>query len=175
MTQNPLHHLLEYNLDLGKTKPDTVHRDERYCPFCDVKNLKNVMETRGHMIWLENAFRVLKDTWQTLIIETDDCDGDFRRTRWNTQRSSFVLASKNGSKSKTWVPLNQCFSTATTAICQAARFIIRTRKSSASKTTTTMKTLRLITSSAPASMPNRALKSTLPIGPSSAFTKPISS
>ena len=77
MTQNPLHHLLEYNLDLGKTKPDTVHRNERYCPFCDVKNLKNVMETRGHMIWLENAFRVLKDTWQTLIIETDNCDGDF--------------------------------------------------------------------------------------------------
>lgn len=35
------------------------------------------METRGHMIWLENAYRVLKDTWQTLIIETDDCDGDF--------------------------------------------------------------------------------------------------
>lgn len=77
MNQNPLHHLLTYNLDLGKTKPDTVHRDETYCPFCDVAHLKNVMETRGHMIWLENAFPVLKDTWQTLIIETDDCDGDF--------------------------------------------------------------------------------------------------
>lgn len=77
MEQNPLHHVLTYNLDLGKTKPDTVHRDEKYCPFCDVAHLKNVMETRGHMIWLENAFPVLKDTWQTLIIETDDCDGDF--------------------------------------------------------------------------------------------------
>ena len=77
MYENPLSHILEYNLDLGKTKPDTVHRDERYCPFCDVAHLKNVMEQRGHMIWLENAFPVLKDSWQTLIIETDDCDGEF--------------------------------------------------------------------------------------------------
>lgn len=77
MKQNPLQHLLEYNLDIGKTKPDTVHRDEKYCPFCDVQNLKNILETRGSMIWLENAYRVLKDTWQTLLIETDDCDGDF--------------------------------------------------------------------------------------------------
>lgn len=77
MKQDLLHHLLEYNLNIGKTKPDTVHRDESYCPFCDVAHLKNILETRGHMIWLENAYRVLKDTWQTLIIETDDCDGDF--------------------------------------------------------------------------------------------------
>ena len=77
MKQHPLQHILEYNLDIGKTKPDTVHRDERYCPFCDVQHLKNVLETRNHMIWLENAYPVLKDAWQTLIIETDDCDGDF--------------------------------------------------------------------------------------------------
>ena len=55
MEQNPLHHILEYNLDIGKTKPDTVHRDESYCPFCDVAHLKNIMDTKGHMIWLENA------------------------------------------------------------------------------------------------------------------------
>lgn len=77
MEQKPLEHILEYNLDIGKTKPDTVHRDETYCPFCDVAHLKNIMETRGHMIWLENAYPVLRDSWQTLIIETDDCDGDF--------------------------------------------------------------------------------------------------
>ena len=77
MEQNPLQHILEYNLDIGKTKPDTVHRDESYCPFCDVANLKNIMERRGSMIWLENAYPVLKHAWQTLIIETDDCDGDF--------------------------------------------------------------------------------------------------
>ena len=77
MNENPLSHILEYNLDLGKTKPDTVHRDEKYCPFCDVAHLKNVMEKRGPMIWLENAYPVLKDSWQTLIIESDDCDGEF--------------------------------------------------------------------------------------------------
>ncbi|MCH4166670.1 MAG: DUF4931 domain-containing protein [Megasphaera sp.] len=77
MEQNPLQHILEYNLDLGKTKPDTVHRDETYCPFCDVAHLKHILEKRGRMIWLENAYPVLKDSWQTLIIETNDCNGEF--------------------------------------------------------------------------------------------------
>lgn len=77
MEQNPLQHILEYNLDLGKTKPDTVHREEKYCPFCDVRHLKHILDKRGHMIWLENAYPVLKDSWQTLIIETDDCNGEF--------------------------------------------------------------------------------------------------
>ena len=72
-------HLLEYNLDIGQTKPDNVHRQEDYCPFCDVEHLTNVMETRGHMIWLENKYPVLKDCWQTIIIETDDCNGDFAK------------------------------------------------------------------------------------------------
>ena len=33
MYENPLSHILEYNLDLGKTKPDTVHRDEKVLPL----------------------------------------------------------------------------------------------------------------------------------------------
>ena len=61
MYENPLSHILEYNLDLGKTKPDTVHRDERYCPFCDVAPLKTVMDLRGHMSWLEDACPVRTD------------------------------------------------------------------------------------------------------------------
>lgn len=77
MKFDPTTHILEYNLDIGKTKPDTVHRDASYCPFCDVAHLKNILDKRGPMIWLENAFPVLKDTWQTLIIETDDDNGEF--------------------------------------------------------------------------------------------------
>ena len=70
-------HIIEFNLDIGKTKPDNVHHQQDYCPFCDVAHLTNVMETRGSMIWLENKYRVLKDCWQTVIIESDDCHGDF--------------------------------------------------------------------------------------------------
>ena len=47
-------HIIEFNLDIGKTKPDNVHHQQDYCPFCDVAHLTNVMETRGSMIWLEN-------------------------------------------------------------------------------------------------------------------------
>lgn len=93
MEYDPATHTLEYNLELGQTKPDTVHRDASYCPFCDVKNLKKIMETRGHMIWLENAYPVLKDSWQTLIIETNDCDGEFAEytPEYATELVSFGL------------------------------------------------------------------------------------
>ena len=35
--------VLEFNLHIGKKKPDTVHRKEPYCPFCDVENLKGIL------------------------------------------------------------------------------------------------------------------------------------
>ena len=35
------------------------------------------MDRQGTMIWLENKYPVLKNTWQTLIIETDQCHADF--------------------------------------------------------------------------------------------------
>ena len=64
------------NLDLaGRNRIRCIATS--YCPFCDVAHFKNIMETRGHMIWLENAYPVLRDSWQTLIIESDDCDGEF--------------------------------------------------------------------------------------------------
>ena len=33
MNENPLSHILEYNLDLGKTKPDALPPYEKYCPL----------------------------------------------------------------------------------------------------------------------------------------------
>lgn len=77
MERNPLEHLLKYNMDIGKTKPNTVRKASTYCPFCDATNLKNILEKRDTMIWLENAYPVLKDTWQTLVIESDKCNDDF--------------------------------------------------------------------------------------------------
>lgn len=70
-------HIIEYNIDIGQTKPDNVHHDERYCPFCDREHLKNILERRGPMIWLENKYPVLKHTWQTVLIESDQCSADF--------------------------------------------------------------------------------------------------
>lgn len=75
MEHNPSLHTLVYNLDLGRTKPDTVHRDASYCPSCDVAHLKNIMETRGHMTWLENVYPGPQDR-KDAIIESDDCDGE---------------------------------------------------------------------------------------------------
>ncbi len=122
MNENPLSHILEYNLDLGKTKPDTVHRDEKYCPFCDVAHLKNVMEKRGPMIWLENAYPVLKDSWQTLIIESDDCDGEF--SSYTPEYALKLIQfgpGKMAASRRAWGNSGPSSSTATTATCPAAR------------------------------------------------------
>ncbi len=69
--------VLEFNLNIGKKKPDTIHRHESYCPFCDVDNLKGILAKDGPIIWLKNAFPVLKNTYPTLIIETENDDGEF--------------------------------------------------------------------------------------------------
>lgn len=79
MTNRDYDKPLEFDLAIGKQKPNTVRRHEKYCPFCDVPHLKGILDKKGPMIWLKNAFPVLKNTDPTLIIETDNDDGEFIR------------------------------------------------------------------------------------------------
>ena len=60
------------------------------CPFCDVENLTNILDKKGHMIWLMNKYPVLKNTWPTLIIETDDDQGEF--SLYSHQEATKILS-----------------------------------------------------------------------------------
>lgn len=68
-------HLL-FNTHLSRKKPESIRNRTVSCPFCDHDNLEGIIEQQGTMIWLANKYNVLEKTLQTVIIETDQCDGE---------------------------------------------------------------------------------------------------
>lgn len=73
MAQTHLH----FNVHIGRKKPESVVNREATCPFCDRASLTDVLDERGSMMWLMNKYPVLQDTFQTVLIESDDCEGDW--------------------------------------------------------------------------------------------------
>lgn len=70
------HNYLGFNMSVGQAKPENIIHKEAACPFCDVKNLKNIIETKGDIILLENKYQVLEESHQLLIIESSRCSDD---------------------------------------------------------------------------------------------------
>lgn len=68
---------LIFDIAMGKTKPFNIRNEKISCPFCDTANLTNILDKRGHIIWLMNKYPVLQHTWPTVIIETNDDQGEF--------------------------------------------------------------------------------------------------
>lgn len=68
---------LIFDIALGRTKPENIRNTEAPCPFCDTKNLTNILDRQDSLIWLMNKYPVLQNTWPTVIIESDDCHGEF--------------------------------------------------------------------------------------------------
>ena len=46
------------------------------CPFCNTEGLTNIIQRDGDCIWLENKFKTLRATRQTVLIESADHDAD---------------------------------------------------------------------------------------------------
>jgi galactose-1-phosphate uridylyltransferase len=68
--------VIVFQPQIARQKPETiVHRDHS-CPFCDVANLKKIIQQEADRIWLVNKYRTLAKTWQTVIIETAVHEGD---------------------------------------------------------------------------------------------------
>ncbi|MDY3982670.1 MAG: DUF4931 domain-containing protein [Veillonellaceae bacterium] len=68
---------LIFDTALANTKPETMHHKDNYCPFCDTTHLTNILAQEKSIIWLLNKYPVLRDTWPTIIIETDHCHSEF--------------------------------------------------------------------------------------------------
>lgn len=73
---------LIYTYAIGKRKPYDYDFGNRQsyqhsgCPFCDVDQLTHVFASEGECIWLKNRYPTLKDTAQTILIESSDHQGD---------------------------------------------------------------------------------------------------
>ena len=70
------HRQLQFNSNVGNEKLDNYFLQNSKCPFCDRSNLANIIDEDDNIILLENKFPVLHDTYQTVLIETDDCFAD---------------------------------------------------------------------------------------------------
>ncbi len=68
-------HLL-FDSQIGRKKPETIIKKENSCPFCDRNNLEDIIDQEDSMILLKNKFPVLKETLQTVLVETDQCQSD---------------------------------------------------------------------------------------------------
>ena len=67
---------LIFDIALGRTKPVNMRDASVRCPFCDRSKLTDILAQDGHIIWLMNKYPVLKDTWPTVIIETEGDQGE---------------------------------------------------------------------------------------------------
>lgn len=67
---------LLFNTQLGQQKPESIINKNTQCPFCDRKNLTGILAEKGPFLLIKNKYPVLKDTFQTVLIETLDCNGD---------------------------------------------------------------------------------------------------
>ncbi|WP_214482123.1 DUF4931 domain-containing protein [Bacillus sp. SM2101] len=67
---------LEFNMLIGANKPENIINKNASCPFCDRDSLENIIDEDRAIILLKNKYPVLKDAYQTVIIETDDCHSE---------------------------------------------------------------------------------------------------
>lgn len=62
---------------MAKDKPSSFRKDKsNVCPFCDTDHLIDIYQQKDDMIWLHNRFPTLRDTLQTVLIESSDHHGD---------------------------------------------------------------------------------------------------
>ena len=57
-------------------KPADNRRPGTACPFCNTEGLTNIIRRDGDCIWLENKFKTLRATRQTVLIESANHDAD---------------------------------------------------------------------------------------------------
>lgn len=67
---------LHFISHLGKQKPKTIANKSTACPFCATECLENIIAQEGPIILLNNKYKTLENTFQSVLIETDKCDDE---------------------------------------------------------------------------------------------------
>ena len=68
--------LFGFDVKLGRQKPENIVNADAPCPFCDVKNLKDIIATENDIILLKNKYNVIETAEQFVIIEGKECKQD---------------------------------------------------------------------------------------------------
>lgn len=62
-----------FDSDIGSQKPESIINTAASCPFCAQEKLEGIIERRGQMLLVKNKYPVLKDAFQMVLIETENC------------------------------------------------------------------------------------------------------
>lgn len=65
-----------FDSNIGSLKPESIINTDAQCPFCNRQQLAEIIEQRGQMILVKNKYPVLQDAFQTVLIETDQCNSE---------------------------------------------------------------------------------------------------
>lgn len=64
---------LTFLFHIGKNK---FSNQGTRCPFCNREDLAEILDEEGSVLLVKNKYQTLADTFQTVLIETDDCSAD---------------------------------------------------------------------------------------------------
>lgn len=67
---------IRFNTRMGAQKPENIVNRHVACPFCDRPSLTGILDEDGPILLLMNKYPVLSDAFQTVLVETDDCDAE---------------------------------------------------------------------------------------------------
>ncbi|KRO28279.1 integral membrane protein [Lactiplantibacillus fabifermentans DSM 21115] len=85
---------LIFDTNIAKDKPENIRHPHNACPFCEPAQLTDILDQEADRIWLMNKFPTLQATWQTLVIETADHQGDIATYPVAQNRAIFQFAIK---------------------------------------------------------------------------------
>ncbi|WP_378953472.1 DUF4931 domain-containing protein [Pelosinus sp. sgz500959] len=67
---------LIFDSNIGKNKPENIINATATCPFCHREELTDILASDGSILLIKNKYPVLINAFQTVLIETDDCNSD---------------------------------------------------------------------------------------------------
>nr|WP_143188107.1 DUF4931 domain-containing protein [Selenomonas ruminantium] len=70
------YNIIDFDMQIGRQKPETIRHPDNYCPFCHPEDLTDIIAADGPIILLRNKYNVLSGTKQYVLIENDVCNSD---------------------------------------------------------------------------------------------------
>jgi galactose-1-phosphate uridylyltransferase len=86
---------LSFDVITGRKKPESIINKSAACPFCDRAALTGILDQEGDFLLLKNKYRVLADSFQTVLIETRDCKSELSEYSPDYMRRLLRFAMKN--------------------------------------------------------------------------------
>ena len=68
---------LTFLFNISKQKPNSILNSDTICPFCNREMLTEILVDSNDILLVLNKYPTIVDAFQTVLIETDDCDSDF--------------------------------------------------------------------------------------------------